>query len=120
MTPELFDSGAPRAETAILASIFVDAQKRMADMVLKPQGRTEGAREFRQARAASQVLQVDQILQQLKQGTASWLQRDAALVKPVHEARQRADRQAEEAGVRVESALPGSFDQVDVRTAAVF
>jgi hypothetical protein len=120
MTPELFDSGAPRDQTAILASIFVDAQKRMAEMVLKPKGTTQGAREFRQARAASQIAQVDQILRQLKQGTASWLQQDASLKKPVREARQLADRQAEEAGVRVESALSGSFDQVDVRTAAVF
>lgn len=120
MTPELFDSGAPRSQTAILASIFVDAQKRMADEVLKPKGRTQGSREFRQARAASQIVQVDKILRDLKQGTASWLSQDASLLKPVHEARQRADRQAEEAGVRVESALSGSFDRVNARTAAVF
>ena len=120
MTPELFDSGAPRDQTAVLASIFVDAQKRMAAMVLKPTGRTQAAQDFRQARAASQIAQVDQILRQMKLQTASWLSQDASLVKPVHEARQRADRQAEEAGVRVESALSGSFDQVDVRTATVF
>jgi hypothetical protein len=119
-TPELSPSGVPKGQVDILASYFKDAQLRLSAMVLQPTGRTEAAQAFRSGRAAVQLVQVDAVLQRLRHQTADWLGSDKTLLAAVHEGRRLADRQAVEAGVRGEKMLPGSFDVVDERTAAVF
>lgn len=107
-------------QIAILAGYFDAAAKRVGDMVLRPTGRSESSQAFRSGRAAAQAAQIDAILLRLKGLTGAWLSQDNTLLAAVHAARQLADRQAREAGVRVEPAIPGSFDAVDERTAAVF
>jgi hypothetical protein len=119
-TPELSPSGVPDDVTKILVGYFADAQDRMRAMVLNPTGRTEGAREFRVARAAAQGTQVDAILRRLKQQTAGWIGSDRAFSQAVRDGIARGERQAAEAGVRVEESLVGRFDLVDERTASVF
>jgi hypothetical protein len=118
--PEFSPSGVPENVTQILVGYFETAQAQMRTMVLNPTGRTEGAREFRLARAASQGTQIDAILTRLKRQAANWIGSDQTFLAAVHGGRQTADRQATEAGVRVEESLSGSFDLVDERTAAVF
>lgn len=120
MTPEFSDSGLPQATTQVLAQIFTDAGRRFADAVLKPPGRTAGAQAFNQARAAQQLAQVDQVLLRLKVKASAWVT-DANFPQMVHDARARADRQADEAGVNVLSpVVSGSFTQVDEGAARVF
>jgi hypothetical protein len=118
--PELSPTGVPENVTQILVGYFETAQASMREMVLNPTGRTEGAQAFRLARAASQGTQIDAILTRLKKQTANWIGSDQTFLAAVHGGRETADRQAREAGVRVEDGVSGSFDLVDERTASVF
>lgn len=132
---ELFDSGVPRNASEELASYYVQAAQRMKEMILHPKGTTQAAREFRQARAAEQIQQVDRLLSELRTRTAAWLgdkRLKSGKVIPgtmtalVAEARARADKQAIEAGVRIEkvqeghATVQGSFSLIDARRAEVF
>lgn len=117
--PELSPTGIPENVTQILVGYFETAQAQMRAMVLKPTGGTEAASEFRVARAASQGTQIDTILTRLKKQTAHWIGSDQTFAAAVADGIARGDRQAREAGVRVEP-LAGGFDVIDERTAAVF
>lgn len=118
-TPELFDSGLPRRETALVARYFLSAQARMKQMVFHPVGTTQSSQAFRQARAAEQIARVDTILRRLKIQTSAWVGKNAPAV--FRDAKKRADQQAIDAGVKMDGRLfDGSFSQVDQRTIVLF
>lgn len=118
--PELSSSGVPRGESAILAGYYRDAAKRIKETVLHPPGGTQSGREFRQARAAQQIQQIDTLLVGLKQKAAGWVGKN--IPAAYRDGLRRADRQAREAGVRPPSIPPlrGSFSVIDQRTVRVF
>jgi hypothetical protein len=120
MVPEFSNSGVSQRELSELVKLYTGAQDRLRAIVENPQGRTQGAQEFRQARAAAQLSQVDQILQQLGQQRNQWI--GQSVPQAYRDGITRADSQAKAAGVRPEEirAVPGSFHQIDRDTVTVF
>jgi hypothetical protein len=66
-----FDQPDPRA-VSLMTQYFADASQRLRAIVLNPPGRGQKSQQFAQARAATQIRQVDSILEQLKNRTATW------------------------------------------------
>ena len=119
MIPELSNAGVPQAQVDLLAGYFADASARLRLAVQHPAGRTDGSREFRQARAAELIGQVDAVLLQLNRQSAAWVGK--SMTEAYRQGVARADRQATDAGVRVpDSGLRGSFAAIDLGTASVF
>jgi hypothetical protein len=119
LTRELFDSGVPRSESQVIGDLFAQAQARLRDTVMMPLGRTFASRDFRRGRAADLLGQIDPIIRQLKTGAATWTGKNVPAV--YREGKRTADRQAREAGVRIEgSGFSGSFSLIDRRAVAVF
>lgn len=118
MMPEFSDSGVSDEAGKLLGSYFADASKRLAAIVRKPPGGTAAGREFRQARAAGQIAQVDSILVGLKRQASGWVGKN--LSSSYRDGRARGAKQAEEAGVRVaRSGLAGDFGVIDQRALVV-
>jgi hypothetical protein len=119
VTRELFDSGVPRDESALVANYFSEASARMKRMVLHPVGMKQSSREFRQARAAALVEQVNRISDRLKLGVSTWTTKSVPTA--YRDGKARADQQAIEAGVRPrDSMLKGSFNLIDERAVVTF
>jgi hypothetical protein len=114
-TPELFDSGVPRGSSEILAGYYTDAAKRIKQVVENPSGRTAGSKEFKRARAATLIDQVDQVLGQLGHATSGWIGKNVPAAAVA--GRKLANKQAVEAGVRPkgQAAIEGSFHLIDHR-----
>jgi hypothetical protein len=73
-TPELFDSGVPRDESAELARYYADAAKKLKDIILNPPpGLSEQQIEYRRARAAELLRQVEQIRLKLNAAASAWV-----------------------------------------------
>lgn len=118
MTPEFSDSGVPQSTSDLLASWYRAAAKQFKTMVLKPVGGTQASKDFRQARAATLLGQVDQVLLSLKRKASGWVGEN--IPKAYREGKARADVQAKEAGVRVKgSGMSGSFTQHDQRAVVI-
>ncbi|MGE5608935.1 MAG: hypothetical protein ACM359_06760, partial [Bacillota bacterium] len=112
--PEFSTSGVPQGSIEELARIYREASKRLRQMVLHPTGGTDAAQEFRRARAIALSDQVDQVLLALKRRVSPWASKNA--LAAVREGRATAERQAREAGVRVQGAIVGgSFHLVEHR-----
>lgn len=121
--PELSTSGVPQGDVAILVGYYRDAATSLRAMVKKPIGGTQSSREFRQARAAVLVGQVDRILVDLGDRSRKWI--GSNVPKAAVAGRALADRQAVEAGVKGGSAKPqaaisGSFHLINQGTVSVF
>jgi hypothetical protein len=118
-TPELFDSGVPRGSSEILAGYYTDAAKRIKQVVENPSGRTAGSKEFKRARAATLIDQVDQVLGQLGHATSGWIGKNVPAAAVA--GRKLANKQAVEAGVRPkgQAAIEGSFHLIDHRAVQV-
>src|SRR4051812_29876452 len=71
--PELSSSGVPQREAQVLSSLYLEAQRRLQQMVLHPKGGTKGSRDYAQARAATQLAQVDRVLNQLAVASNAWI-----------------------------------------------
>lgn len=118
-TRELFDSGVPHTQSELLASIYGDAAQRLKQMVLHPVGSTQSGQDFRQARAAGLVNQVEKIRQSLNQQAGLWVGKN--LPQAFMQGKRRADQQAREAGIQPKEGQPlgGSFSLVDQRAVIV-
>jgi len=97
MDPDRYN---PAAQDQLIAW-YADASARLQDLVLNPPGGTAAGREFRQARAAQLIAQVDAILARLNQQTTAWAGRHALALYRL--ARARADLQAREWGIRTDA-----------------
>lgn len=125
MAKEFSDSGVTRSASAILASYYQDAAARLKKIVLSPPGKTEGSRAYRAAWAAQQIQQIDQLNRSIKKSVSGWIGKN--LPAAYGEGLALADRQAKEAGLKVDrgGVVPikgtiGSFAKIDDRTVAVF
>lgn len=112
--PDNFDSGVTRQQSDLLASYYKDAAAKLKQVVRHPKGATLAAREFRQARAAEQLQQIDRILKQLKVRGSGWVGRNMPAV--YRAGLLRADKQAIDAGIRPGGPIGGSFSLIDERS----
>jgi hypothetical protein len=104
----------PRSQSEVLARLYKDAAAKLKTVVLKPGGRTPESQAFNQAMAVQRASQIDRIVRDLNAGAVNWVRRPGTLKATVADARKLADRQAEEAGVRVAgSGVSGSFSLID-------
>jgi hypothetical protein len=110
--PELSDAGVAQSQIDVLVGFYSDAQKRIREMVLHPKGMTQSAQEFRQARAAQQIAQIQTLLSGLGRETNAWVSK--AVPQAFKDGIALANKQAREAGVgdRV-SGIQGSFSLID-------
>jgi Phage minor capsid protein 2 len=119
MVPILSNSGVPQDHVEELVRTYRAAQERLKAIVLNPPGGTAKAATFNQARAATQLAQIERILAALKQEAATWV--GQAIPQAFADGIARADTQAREAGVSpADSAFKGSFSLVDHGTIDVF
>ncbi len=100
-----------------LIDYYAAAQKRLQSMILNPTGGTDASQEFRRARAASLISQVDQLLLQVDQTAAIWtgdtIPAEYAL------GRKQADQQIAEWGIANEGGPAGSLSLIDRRSLEV-
>jgi hypothetical protein len=87
-------------------------------MVLHPTGKTQSSQDFRQARAATLLSQVDQILLSLKQKAAGWTGKNVPAAYHTGRAnalQQAADLQAKAGNISPFTITPETFARVDTR-----
>jgi hypothetical protein len=128
MTPNLSTSGISQATVDILADYYQTVQRRLAGLILHPGTRPLASESARQARAAQLANQVDDELKKLKFETAAWINSPKTFQQAVSDGVQRAESQAEAAGVRPPAKAPaktadplhGSFGLIDKGAVAVF
>lgn len=111
--PELSPAGVPGPEIDVLVGLYRTARNRLKSIVRSPTGRTQTSRDFKQARAAQQISQVDQILREVAGDRGAWIGRNVP--RAYTDGIVRGDQQAREAGVSPDdlAAVQGSFSQVD-------
>jgi hypothetical protein len=119
-TPELFDSGVPRDESAELARYYADAAAKLKDIISNPPpGLSEQQREYRIARASELLRQVEQIRLRLNAASAAWVGKNVP--QAYANGIVRADKQIVEVGLKPKaSPFTGSFSVVDEGTVKVF
>jgi hypothetical protein len=119
-TPELFDSGVPRDESAELARYYADAAAKLKDIISNPPpGLSEQQIEYRRARAAELLRQVEQIRLKLNAAASAWVGKNVP--QAYANGIVRADKQIVEVGLKPKgSPFTGSFSVVDERTVKVF
>lgn len=106
------DNANPRLVSE-LAKLYEASAERLRAIVLTPPGRTPGAIEFNQARAAQLLNQVQSEIDRLKHQAASWTSK--ALQEALQKGLQIADRQVKEAGLAPGNAPQASFARVNRR-----
>lgn len=116
--PDNFDSGVPASEAAIVVAWYQALAERAIATINDPAGRTSGSKDFRRARAASQLDQLRRLAASIDQQAADWIGRRYPQL--FQEAYARADQLAAEAGVRVDNILVGDFNLVDSPSLGVF
>lgn len=111
--PELSPSGIPQTQVGVLLDLYSATHDRLRAIVENPKGRTLGSREFRQARAAQQISQIDTITAQLGLQARGWA--GAVAPQAYRDGITRASTQAVQAGVRKSdvAAIPASFASID-------
>lgn len=117
---ELSPSGVPQNEAEILGRWYEAAAEELKQIVLKPTGGTKASRDFRRARAAQLVEQIERIRLQLDRNAAAWVGK--SMPRVYRDGLKLAEQQAIEAGVRDLPALPalgGSFALLDQRALVV-
>jgi hypothetical protein len=108
-------SGVPASKIDVLTQIYADAQDRLRKVVLDPQGRTEGSKDYKRMRAAQQVQQIDQILKDLGSDRKSW----AGSSAPEAYTKGLLHAQSEAAELGVNVPVKASFAQIDQEAVAV-
>lgn len=116
-TRELSNSGVPGDAVAELVKLYNGAAAKLKEIVLNPPGGTQASQDFRQARAAMLVHQIDQILLQLKRGSATWI--GGNVPQAYLDGLKRAEAQAKAIGI-TDFAPTGSLSLIDQRAAAIF
>jgi len=113
-----FADGIPATAEKYLADLYQTAADRISRAVTNPTGATFNARQFRNARAADLVRQIDETVARVKGVTAGWASRN--LGAAYNNGLATAMQQLRKAGVS-DSEMPvkGGFSQVDRRTVAV-
>ena len=100
-----------------LIDYYAAAQKRLQAMILNPTGGTEASQEFRRARAASLISQVDQLLLQVDQTAATWT--GNTIPAEYSAGRKQADAQIAEWGIDNPGGPTGSLSLIDRRSIEV-
>lgn len=112
------NSGTPVKASDVLIRWYGEYAALLREMVLHPTGPTETSQEFRRARAAQLIQQIDRMRRQLGQQTGLWIGTNvpAAYVAGL----KLATRQAIDVGiVKKNSAITGSFAIVDSRAVEI-
>jgi hypothetical protein len=118
MTPELSNSGVPQSSADILAGYYVAAADRLKQLVIHPTGLTAASKDWRQARAASMLFQIDRLIVQLKHKAAGWL--GPNLTQAMLDGVKRANAQLKAIGQLPDGvAIAASLNQVDHGTLSV-
>jgi hypothetical protein len=115
MPRELFDSGIPHDESAIVGKLYADTQERLRKLVEKPLGSTKSAREFNRGRSSLLLSQVDEQIRSLKIETSQWTGKKA--VRAFSNGRRVAESQAKEWGIKPEGPMQvqGSLALINTR-----
>jgi hypothetical protein len=108
--PDQHDSGVTREASAELAKIYRAAAVRLKAIVLNPQGPNARSRQFRQARAAQLLAQVNQAIDELKLRSARWVA--ANVEQAVARGVRHGEFQARDMGLEVPK-LQGGLSIVD-------
>lgn len=117
--PEYSNSGVPKSREQVIVGMLAEASERAKAEILSPGGRTHGSREFRRARAAERLVQLDRYLAQYREAASRWAGEGVA--EAYRAGKRLAVKQAAEVGVRAKGdVLQGSFSQVDLRMVQVF
>ena len=107
------------AEIKALTDLYTTAAERIREMVLRPTGKTDPAREWNRGRASQQIEQVDQMLIALGKRTGTWVGK--AVPEAMVRGLEVANKQAVAAGVAIPGdAMRGSFAMVNHGAAKIF
>ena len=107
------------AEIKALTDLYTTAAERIREMVLRPTGKTDPAREWNRGRASQQIEQVDQMLIALGKQSGLWVGEfvPEAMVRGLR----TAHKQAKAAGVKLPGgALRGSFALINEGAVEIF